>query len=149
MITLWFFFQDIYFEDWAELLGGDCITSCNKVENCLASEYDAEFALLLDRRVRRWSTARNSIGFASHAAGLGTTTSAVASGVAGLSSQQHTILSGIVQSSLENNGENIETLRISGAGGGLREIPVFKNHPWGNHPPPAQRPITVIDEASV
>ncbi|CAL8110048.1 unnamed protein product [Orchesella dallaii] len=144
-------FQDIYFEDWAEFLGGDCITSCNKVENCLASEYDAEFALLLDRRVRRWSTARNSIGYAAHAAGLGTTASAVASTVAGLSGQQHSILPAIVQSVVDGNGDNsllnIESLRIPG--GGPREIPVFKNHPWGNRPPPAQRPITVIDEASV
>lgn len=116
------------------------------MENCLASEYDAEFALLLDRRVRRWSTARNSIGFPSH-----TTASAVASGVAGLSGQQHNILSGIVQSSIEN-GDNvpplqIEALRIPGAG--PREIPVFKNHPWGSRPATTQRTITVIDEASV
>lgn len=30
----------------------------------------------------------------------------------------------------------------------LREIPLFRNYPWGSRPPPP-RSITVIDEASV
>ncbi|ODM97613.1 Monocarboxylate transporter 10 [Orchesella cincta] len=47
-------FQDIYFEEWAEYFG-ECITSCNKVENCLASEYDPDLAMIVDRRARRWS----------------------------------------------------------------------------------------------
>ncbi|CAL8110037.1 unnamed protein product [Orchesella dallaii] len=49
-------FQDIYFDEWAEYLG-ECITSCNKVENCLVSEYDPDLAMIVERRARRWSTA--------------------------------------------------------------------------------------------
>lgn len=42
---------------------GDCITSCNKVENYLMlSEFEnnliAEMPVILDRRGRRWSLAR-------------------------------------------------------------------------------------------
>ncbi|CAG7826527.1 unnamed protein product, partial [Allacma fusca] len=31
--------QDIYYEEWEDFFDGECITSCNKVENCLASEF--------------------------------------------------------------------------------------------------------------
>lgn len=112
----------------------------------MASEYDAEFALLLDRRVRRWSTARSSIvGFPNHGGpSVGGTTSHLPN--------QHSLLSGIAQSSTENGDNGSSPLQIEAIRlpiGAPREIPVFKNHPWGNRPAPAQRPITVIDEASV
>jgi len=43
---------------------GDCITSCNKVENYLVlSEFEnnliAEMPIIMDRRGRRWSVARS------------------------------------------------------------------------------------------
>jgi len=85
IIILSFFFQDIYFEEWAEYFG-DCITSCNKVENCLVSEYDPDLAVLVERRARRWSTAappgRPSFAQAIHA-GIGGTATA-AGGVVGV-----------------------------------------------------------------
>lgn len=77
-----FFLQDIYFEEFADYFG-DCITSCNKVENCLASEYDPEYAVLIERRARRWSAARPSFAQAAHA-GIGATAAALASGVVGV-----------------------------------------------------------------
>lgn len=45
---------------------GDCITSCNKVENYLMlSEFEnnliAEMPVILDRRGRRWSLARTKL----------------------------------------------------------------------------------------
>jgi hypothetical protein len=52
--------QDIYFDEWAEYFG-ECITSCGKVENCLVSEYDPDLAMLVERRARRWSAARQSL----------------------------------------------------------------------------------------
>lgn len=76
------FLQDIYFEEWADYFG-DCITSCNKVENCLHSEYDPEYAVLIERRARRWSAARPSFAQAAHA-GIGATAAALASGVVGV-----------------------------------------------------------------
>ncbi|CAG7838241.1 unnamed protein product, partial [Allacma fusca] len=42
-------FQDIYYEDW-EMFAGDGITSCNKVENCLASEADSSYFITSERR---------------------------------------------------------------------------------------------------
>lgn len=44
---------------------GDCITSCNKVENYLMlSEFEnnliAEMPVIMDRKGRRWSLARHS-----------------------------------------------------------------------------------------
>lgn len=46
---------------------GDCITSCNKVENYLMlSEFEnnliAEMPIIMDRRGRRWSLARSKTG---------------------------------------------------------------------------------------
>lgn len=46
---------------------GDCITSCNKVENYLMlSEFEnnliAEIPMIMDRRGRRWSLARSKTG---------------------------------------------------------------------------------------
>lgn len=46
---------------------GDCITSCNKVENYLMlSEFEnnliAEMPIIMDRRGRRWSLARSKAG---------------------------------------------------------------------------------------
>lgn len=76
------FIQDIYFEEWADYFG-DCITSCNKVENCLLSEYDPEYAVLIEKRARRWSAVRPSFAQAAHA-GIGATAAAVASGVMGV-----------------------------------------------------------------
>ena len=43
--TYFEYLQDIYFEDWEAMLGGDAITSCNKVENCLASEADSSYTI--------------------------------------------------------------------------------------------------------
>jgi len=131
--------QDMYFDDWAEYLGGDCITSCNKVENCLASEYDPDFSLLLDRRTRRWS--RNSIPFP----GMGT--ASTGGGVTGnMSSHSH--LLPINNPSEQGTLFGETTLRVPPPT--IREIPVFRNHPWvANRTSHAQRSITVIDEASV
>ncbi|XP_035710933.1 uncharacterized protein LOC110854068 isoform X3 [Folsomia candida] len=142
-------FQDIYFDDWAEYLGGDCITSCNKVENCLQSEYDPDFSLLLDKRTRRWS--RNSIPFPGQATSGGP---AASSGLANLSSHSHllpttpTTGSPSVNATQETSGEASSHRNIQKFNSTLREIPLFRNHPWVNRPPPP-RSITVIDEASV
>lgn len=51
-----FLCQDICLDEWADYIE-ECITSCNKVENCLASEYDHE-AMMMERRARRWSAAK-------------------------------------------------------------------------------------------
>jgi len=61
------FLQGMAYDDWAEYLG-ECITSCNKVENCLTSEYEPDYALLMDRRPRRWSGATTSRGAISNTA---------------------------------------------------------------------------------
>lgn len=53
---------------------GDCITSCNKVENFLMlSEFEnnliAEMPVILDRKGRRWSLARPKIELSSNLTG--------------------------------------------------------------------------------
>jgi hypothetical protein len=126
----------MYFDDWAEYLGGDCITSCNKVENCLASEYDPDISLLLDKRNRRWSR-NNSIPFPGSGVGAS----------ANISSHSH-----LLPSPNNVNVEDVaveQSLRASQQQPFLREIPVFRNYPWNSRQIQTQRSITVIDEASV
>jgi len=123
---------------WAEYFGVDCITSCNKVENCLFSEYDPDYAMHVDRKSRRWSAARPHLAHATGSiAGFiacwGTSTAPPPP--PGGSSSSSTIggataLAQRVQKSL------------------LREIPSFRTPPSrSSRLPPPGRSIPVIYEA--
>ena len=136
-------FQDIYFEEWEEYFGADCITSCNKVENCLLSEYDPDYSALPEpRRVRRWSAAR--LPHNAHAAqlGIGATAAAVASGIAGVGAAAHHLA---VPKYLPATPEG-----AAGSVGTHRAIPIFRNHYTRGGARRASQPrtISIIDEAS-
>ncbi|CAG7725857.1 unnamed protein product [Allacma fusca] len=130
-------FQDIYFEEWEEYFGADCITSCNKVENCLVSEYDPDYPALLDaRRMRRWSAARPTTAQVAHA-GIGATAAAVASGVAGFNN------------SMPSTSQHFTHQRhLPVPSEHLRDIQ-FRNMSRGRRPSqPQPRTISIIDEDS-
>lgn len=81
--------QDIYYDEWVEYLGGDCITSCNKVEveDCLISEFDPEHPMLQNRSQQK-SNRRNRLKkHKNETSKTGSIVSAIAiaGGIAGLS----------------------------------------------------------------
>ncbi|PSN45283.1 hypothetical protein C0J52_17530 [Blattella germanica] len=102
---------------------GDCITSCNKVENYLMlSEFEnnliAEMPVILDRKGRRWSLARQSTRPMDDA-------------------------------STEGRMDEAETTQAQELRRGSRELPPFRgSNKWRLMSGP-KRVITVIDEASV
>ncbi|XP_015171178.1 PREDICTED: monocarboxylate transporter 12-like [Polistes dominula] len=109
---------------------GDCITSCNKVENYLMlSEFEnnliAEMPIIMGRRGRRWSLARSKAGQTT------TTATAVCSGQQGTSSSS--------------------TNAVAGNNSPIQEEDTNDTNKWhlGSQPTNANsRTITVIDEAS-
>nr|CAD7454644.1 unnamed protein product [Timema tahoe] len=113
---------------------GDCITSCNKVENYLMlSEFEnnliAEVPVILDRKGRRWSLASRQNPRAMDEGGSSMMGEECAAGGTGYDSLMP---------------PNVDHTRR-----GSREMPAFRGSNKWRLLPNSKRVITVIDEASV